>query len=414
MDLPEGVPLAGYTGRMVFPDILGLHEYTHYFPPSDGVRDPVRAKALLLQRAGQELLFLSLDVVGISWEIRQEILEAIQGIGPGIASDELFVSATHTHSGPGAISRNGLIEFTAADRFHPEIHAIFLTAVKQAVQQAAADLGPAKLFAYEFKAVGLQQNRNDKRDDPEYFDDVANVLLVREPAANGKWRAAMVNLAIHATALGDDNKKLSGDIPGEIERKFGEVLQDSTMPDPVPVLFINGAEGDVKPSYGNDGGVVYIGAAFAAQAGAALPTAAPVTPASWEVRTTAAPVDIKTPFYYFAARSAFIKLWPWNRFGMSAGHWMPYRVRIWSIRLGGLRMMTWPGEPTTSIGLALRKRAIESGAKHAWVLGLTNGHAAYFANCSDYFDFDDYSAAGSLYGPHGGNKLLNEHTCLLQ
>jgi hypothetical protein len=38
--LPEGVPLAGYSGRRApLPDVLGQHPYAHYFPPCAGGRD---------------------------------------------------------------------------------------------------------------------------------------------------------------------------------------------------------------------------------------------------------------------------------------------------------------------------------------------------------------------------------------
>jgi len=71
--------------------------------------------------------------------------------------------------------------------------------------------------------------------------------LLRLERTNGTPIALIANYAIHGTALGGGNRKISGDVPGfvaeYVERKFG-----------APVLFINGAEGDAAPlhSVGSD------------------------------------------------------------------------------------------------------------------------------------------------------------------
>jgi len=66
--------------------------------------------------------------------------------------------------------------------------------------------------------------------------------LIRLERPDGSLIALVTNYAIHGTVLGSSNKLISGDVPGIIaeyvERKIG-----------APMLFINGAEGNVAPVY---------------------------------------------------------------------------------------------------------------------------------------------------------------------
>src|SRR4029077_11662939 len=64
---PPGVPLAGYgsMARRTFPYIHG-YEYAKFFKPSSSTHDPVRAKSLVLINGNEKLLFISLDVAGLT------------------------------------------------------------------------------------------------------------------------------------------------------------------------------------------------------------------------------------------------------------------------------------------------------------------------------------------------------------
>ncbi len=66
--------------------------------------------------------------------------------------------------------------------------------------------------------------------------------LLRLERTDGRLIGIIANYAIHGTALGGGNKQISGDVPGfvaeYVERNLG-----------VPMLFINGAEGDAAPLY---------------------------------------------------------------------------------------------------------------------------------------------------------------------
>ena len=66
--------------------------------------------------------------------------------------------------------------------------------------------------------------------------------LIRLEKADGKLLALITNYAMHGTVLGGENTRISGDAPGVVaeyvEQKLG-----------APMLYINGAAGNIAPIY---------------------------------------------------------------------------------------------------------------------------------------------------------------------
>jgi hypothetical protein len=88
------------------------------------------------------------------------------------------------------------------------------------------------------------------------------------------------------------------------------------------------------------------------------------------------------------------------------------KAKIWTVRIGHVVMMTWPGEPTTSLGLALKDFAYKVGAKKAWVLGLTNDHLSYFTTPEEYAE-GGYEACMTFFGRNSSVNILEAHQLLL-
>jgi len=134
--LPAGTPLAGYGGfprRAWVPDLLGRQPYAFWFRPSTGVHDPIRVRALLLASGATRILWLAVDAVGVDpalvAELRQRL--AARGLAPIIV-----LSASHTHSGPGAYSESALFGFLALDRLVPEVRDRLLDGMEAAAREA--------------------------------------------------------------------------------------------------------------------------------------------------------------------------------------------------------------------------------------------------------------------------------------
>ena len=101
--LPAGVPVAGYGSparRLLVPDLLDRHPHAFWLRPSTGVRDPIMARALVLDTAAERLLWVAVDLVAADPALVGEVRARAAAVG--LAYSTVIVSASHTHSGPGA------------------------------------------------------------------------------------------------------------------------------------------------------------------------------------------------------------------------------------------------------------------------------------------------------------------------
>jgi neutral ceramidase len=389
----NGVPLAGYGSgaRRTFP-FISSNEYATWFKPSTGTHDSIRVKAMTLWSGDKKLLFVSLDLAAVTNETYEDLVAHLAKLG--YSRQAVFISATHTHSGPGTLSNRFLWEALAADRFQPAYYARVRDSVAAVVMSAENAAQPAHLFSASFATKGLQRNRRHREG---WFDPTANILLAR--SRSGAWLGAMVNFAIHGTALNAHNLELSADVPGGIERALQEQLH-------APVMFINGAEGDVSPAEGGFGGIERISRSFAQQAMQALPQANPVEP-TWSVRSST--IQLGDPAVILGAclpQSWHKHIGDWIVLGL--GDSVPHSITVTSLQLGELRMLAWPGEPTTTLGFDLKQ-----AAPNAWVLGLTNGYQGYFTSPGEFAE-GRYEACSSLYGKQAGERVVEAFADLIQ
>jgi neutral ceramidase len=400
---PVGVPLAGYggDGRRA-PLIQYNHPYAHYLKPSEGILDPIKAKVMVVENGKKKLVFISIDMIGASLRIRKDVLSRL----PGFTENEIFISGTHSHSGPGTFEKNWIWEVIAADKYVDEIYRHIVGGILHGVQVARMVLQPAAFFEYSFNVSGLQDNRSGR---PGHFDSEANVLIAR--GSHGQWLGGMIGFAIHGTFLPGSNLHYSADVTGAIATSFElEVAKLNEFRESKPVfLFINGAEGDVEPRIAGFKDYKEPGKSFAAQAVSYLHTAAPLSE-TWSVNKSEVNLGLaqagnctNSKFVYGLTQILNPLLWTT----------IPNKTDIWSISWGHLQMMTWPGEATTDLGLILKNSAKSLRQKKGWVFGLTNDHLAYFVTPSE-FKTGHYEACSTFYGPNGGTKVTDSHKALLR
>ena len=137
---PDGGPLAGYGG---------LRDRN-----AEGVLDAPEARALVLDRAGLRVALVVLDLIIIRPSLRDELLE----LAPDLGVDAVILSATHTHSGPGAFVPGWLAERVVSGSYDPETPARIARSAGRAMERAVADLAPARV-ASSSNTLDLARNR---------------------------------------------------------------------------------------------------------------------------------------------------------------------------------------------------------------------------------------------------------------
>lgn len=196
------------------------------------VHDDLYARAVVFEAAGETVILVTLDLIGISKKTTNEIREA--ACSPiGLAAGNIIVCATHTHCGPVTIKH-----FFNGDQPVDEGYLELLKGrTIEAIEEAFANRVPANLHSGLVKVEGVSVNRRTEGGQP--IDDMAGVLAIEDEG--GKLRAIVVSYACHPTVLGPHTLDVTRDFPHYLDAELTKQLGDD-----VTVLYFNGTEGDLS------------------------------------------------------------------------------------------------------------------------------------------------------------------------
>ena len=342
---PVGFPMWGYGAR---------HD-----KPSDGVLDPLHARALVIEAGGRRVALVGLDLGRAPTRQSMTSLRARVKAEAGV--EHVFLVASHTHHGP-------VLELDDwPDRKAPYVRQLEDKLV--AVIRAAADgLKPAR-YGVAAKEVPWNRNRHSKRDDKP-VDRELLVLRVEDEA--GKPIAHAVNFAAHPTMHDAKVMKFSADYPGAlaawVEKETG-----------APCLFLQGASGDLSANAGEERGPERFGQALGREVLALAKTircAAPEKPA-WQVAEDdfrfRSRVDFSNPLIHRMFVTAFFR-------GIVDFYEREYREGIrphltTALLDGRIAFVGVSGEVFCGHSLSLKRRA---RLEHVFFLGYCNDYQQYF------------------------------------
>lgn len=210
---PVGVMLDGYGGR---------------FSPSEGVRDPLMARALVLDYTdGGAFAIVVLDLLGIHpWMaagLRRRANETL-----GIAEEAIVLSATHDHAAPVGL-RSGMFS-----RLDEELAETTVARCLKALTSAWEARRPATLKLGSVQVPNVAMNR---RDPGGPVDETMRVLLL--DSEDGPV-ASLMSFQCHATVLNGANLQMSAEFPGAACR----IVEAATG---APAVYLQGACGNINP-----------------------------------------------------------------------------------------------------------------------------------------------------------------------
>lgn len=211
---PVGTFLDGYSARST---------------GSVGVHDDLHARAIVVDDGMTQAALVGCDLIGIDRRIAAAVRQIVHEAA-GIPRAHIMVSATHTHAGPAGLRAD----------MNPELTDITARLIAGAIISAHDKLRPAIVKTGTGSVDSVSQNRRDP-DGP--IDDTLHVLLFDSPDPRDGPIASIVNFACHATVMFSSNMEISADYPGYAAATVKKVLGDA------PVVFLNGACGDVNPSW---------------------------------------------------------------------------------------------------------------------------------------------------------------------
>ncbi|HPQ68460.1 MAG TPA: neutral/alkaline non-lysosomal ceramidase N-terminal domain-containing protein [bacterium] len=356
--------------------------------PATGVLDPLHARAMVVRdRAGHLVGLVAVDLLMVTADVRDVAVSRLRPLG--INDHNLLLTATHTHSGYSNYDRRSLLEHYFGDYDKQRFDAT-VAGIVRAVEQAYADLQPARLLVAQTKLPGLNRNRREPAYDmdngrwtddapqPDAFptDETMTVLRVTDPA--GGPRGALVHYTAHPTILSPANLSYSAEWPGAMCAALQE-RHGATM-------LLNGALGDVaspRQHWGDPADeqkrMNDYGRAVAQRADALLDRAQAMRVSvvgGFSARRIPPPILLR--FYYGARmfgplRKAFL---------------LSESVVLQTIRLGDLVLFAVPGEPTAAVGEQIK--SLCPAGSTCLVVAPANDYIGYLVTADEY-------AAGSYH-----------------
>jgi hypothetical protein len=391
--VPAGAPLAGYGAfarRLWFPDILGWYPHAFWFQPHQGELDPVSARALVLESGSVRVAWVAVDLIAVDDAFTQRVLRRLDNAGQPPTT--LILSASHTHSGPGAFLHFGVLNAVASDAEDGAVRDALVESVVEAVERARASRVPARVGVGRAQASGWTRSRLGYEMDPE-------ILVLKIANERGAPLAGLWNFAIHGTMLGKRNLRLSADVMGVASRRLEAALG-------VPLLFVNGAVGDVSPRFHGLAERDRVGDLLASAVRQAWEGTVASDDGPLVVRRTKVELDPPS----LGLRSCLGRWLP-SAWRLPLGRFLPRQTELVAGVLGGAAWVTVPGELQTSLGMAI-KRSVATRGRRGLVAGLSNDYLGYFIAGPDSQRVA-YVACANLYGPTSAERITAAAITLL-
>jgi len=415
-NLPLGVPLAGYNhGDRRFKDypIPDPKPYSNWMTGNIGVQSPIYARALILETGNTSICYLTMDGIGADGTLRKIAWEKATDQGFKIPLDNVILSGSHSHSGPGAVSPEFLWQVApATDLIVPEIQDMLAERLAQAMIQAQSNIQPAKLSTGIGYLVNVTVNR--RWHISPYVQEGSidpNLGVMRVDNMNNTPIATLWNFAIHGVCWGPSQMKFSSDIMGgtneilESSGKFGVAL------------FVNADAGDIDPAPGMcDGKEVfpnYVGSHKMANAVENVYNSLkPTSNVDLHVYSYLLPFGETNLNYTLARFNNCTHGGPLDicticailRCDLNAhlgSAWLENKPRFTGVRLDydnrSVIMVTMPGEALLELGWEIRNDTQKLGYDQTFLLGYSNNHMGYFATPDEY-DIGGYESQLTFWG----------------
>lgn len=173
--------------------------------PYDSVLDSLFSRCLVIDNGSNEVAIISLDLIMFPRHIKLKIQEKLKGYG--FSENEIYLSATHTHSGFGNWEKSIVGELIFGS-FHEENVDFLIQQIVKSVLLAKADKSPSKIGFSKIDAHELVMNRLAENGSKDPF-----LRVIHVKKEDGR-KAFIVSFAGHAVNMDSDVWELSRDYPG--------------------------------------------------------------------------------------------------------------------------------------------------------------------------------------------------------
>lgn len=217
---------------------------------STGVREPIFHRIAALESGGTQVFLVASDLCLFSPTVYDEVATTLKKEF-GIEPQQFWWSVTHSHSTP-EVGPPGMYDVLLKGRSdHPwdrDYCEFVKAAVVTGIRDARARLAPARIATGTgFSRANINRRARDADGkislglNPDGPTD-RQIGLIRLERPDSSLIGLIANYAMHGTVLAGSMLQISGDGPGVVSNYVEEKLG-------APMLYINGAAGNLAPIY---------------------------------------------------------------------------------------------------------------------------------------------------------------------
>ncbi|KAM6105784.1 LOW QUALITY PROTEIN: neutral ceramidase [Pterocles gutturalis] len=239
------IPLMGYAN----PDQVGGGLLTRLYSRAFIVAEPDDSK---------RVVFVSADIGMVSQRLRLEVLEKLKSkYGELYRQDNIILSGTHTHSGPGGYFQYTLFWITSKGLIRPSLNAI-VNGIVKSIDIAHQNMKRGRIFVNRGTVENSQINRspfsyleNPASERSRYSSNTdKEMVMLKMVDMNGRELGLISWFAVHPVSMNNTNRLVNSDNMGYASYLFEQEKNKGMLPGEGSFVaaFASSNLGDVSPN----------------------------------------------------------------------------------------------------------------------------------------------------------------------
>lgn len=243
---------------------VGMMGYGMIHQKTGGISQRLWARAFIIESPcnGKRVVFVNADLGQVFQAVKEHVVKKLRIKYKDKYTDQnVLITATHTHSGPGGYSTYALYDITTLG-FNQDNFNVIVDGIVKAIERAQDNITPATINLATGDLPGVSFNRspmayleNPTAERAGYLADVdTEMTLLRFDSLDNK-PIGMINwFPLHGVSLNNKNVLISGDNKGLAEYLFEKDFQSDYGSKAFVAAFAQAHSGDVSPNpYGTSG-----------------------------------------------------------------------------------------------------------------------------------------------------------------
>jgi neutral ceramidase len=192
---------------------------------TEGIESRLFSRAFIIgdQETNKRVVIVSADIWSCTIAVKSEVVNRLKKIyGAGLYTNEnVLISGTHTHSGPGGYSHYALYNLAILGFDKQNFEAI-VNGIFESIKRAHNNLSPGKIFINKGDIEDCGWNRSpaaylnnpSKERDRYKYDSDKEMILLKFVKKDGSPAGCLNWYPLHPTSRGEKNRLISSDNKG--------------------------------------------------------------------------------------------------------------------------------------------------------------------------------------------------------